>query len=66
MKTDTGTNDRNLQRALDLANVVADERYRLYLEFISPSGNRIAEYLGHVREAALAALAGGDAFKSNL
>ncbi|KAI5475321.1 nuclear pore complex protein Nup107 [Pseudohyphozyma bogoriensis] len=51
----------NLQRALDLANVVADERYQLYLEFVTErGGNKIGEYLAQVRLASLAALEGGN------
>lgn len=56
---------RNLERALGLANTVADERYRLYVEFVSDrdgtegSGNQIGEYLAQVRLASLAALGQG-------
>lgn len=53
----------NLSRALALANVVADERYELYLEFVAESGNKIGEYLTQVRQASLASLGnGGNAF----
>lgn len=45
---------------------MADERSKLYLEFISSqSGNRLPEYLAHVRSAHLMALdqRGADSFK---
>ncbi|KAL8276505.1 hypothetical protein RQP46_011106 [Phenoliferia psychrophenolica] len=48
----------NLARALDLANVVADERHEHYREFVSAEENRVGDYLGQVREAALMALEG--------
>lgn len=54
---------RNIQKALDLVNVIADERHRLYVEFMGDghstgqTENRLKEYLGLVREASLAALA---------
>lgn len=54
---------RNIQKALELSNVVADERHRLYFEFVGDGhsagqkDNRLKEYLGMVREASLAALA---------
>ena len=47
---------RNLQKAIDLANEVADERYRIWSDFIGPSGNLLPEYLARVREASLACL----------
>ena len=46
----------NLTRALALSNIVADEKYSLYLEFITPERNRIGEYLLAVREAKLKAV----------
>ncbi|KDN52246.1 nuclear pore protein 84/107 [Tilletiaria anomala UBC 951] len=46
----------NLASALQLANVVADERMKLYLEFIWPKENKLKEYLTLVREASLAQL----------
>ena len=61
---------RNLQRCLELSNVVADERHRLYAEFLGDghsakqTDNRLREYLDGVREAALCALqSGGDPFQ---
>lgn len=49
---------RHLETALSLANLVADEKTQLYLEFITPEQNRIGEYLQRVREAALVQLDG--------
>lgn len=46
----------NLASALQLANIVADERMKLYLEFIWPKENKLKEYLTLVREASLAQL----------
>lgn len=47
----------------DLPVLVADERYKVYLEFVSSSGgssnNRLKEYLGHVRDAYVVKLGGG-------
>lgn len=60
--TDVHILGRNLQRALDLANVVADERYKLYMEFVSVRRNTITDYLEQVRTAALRALEGSNAF----
>jgi nuclear pore complex protein Nup107 len=51
---------RALRSALELANVVADDRYRLYEEFVKPAeksagtgGRTLEEYLGYVRAAVL-------------
>lgn len=48
----------NLAHALALPNLVADERLRLYVEFLSPdmSQSPLRRYLRQVREAALLAL----------
>lgn len=46
----------NLQRALDLAAIVADAKYDLFREFVTERGNALPDYLGQVREATLAAL----------
>lgn len=43
----------SLERALKLPNLVVDEEYRLYAEFLAGSGNRLRPYLSLVREAAL-------------
>ncbi|KAF7323271.1 Nuclear pore complex protein [Mycena chlorophos] len=56
---------RNLKRALELANVVADSRYRLYEDFAhddaSVGGRRLGDYLEAVRQAILGGLEGGGA-----
>ncbi|KAG6828732.1 hypothetical protein H0H92_006920 [Tricholoma furcatifolium] len=49
----------NLRRALELANVVADSRYKLYEDFVNQDGRRLGDYLGAVRQAVLAGLEGG-------
>jgi nuclear pore complex protein Nup107 len=61
---------RNLRRALELANVVADGRHRLYDAFpgarAGPGGHALAEYLARVRAAVLGALedrGGSDPFQ---
>ncbi|KAG1856995.1 nuclear pore protein 84/107 [Suillus subalutaceus] len=55
----------NLKRALELANVVADSRYKLYDDFLHLDGRRLGEYLDAVRRATIAGLEGGgsDPFK---
>ncbi|CAK5283093.1 unnamed protein product [Mycena citricolor] len=55
----------NLKRALELSNIVADSRYKLYEDFSNEDGKRIGDYLSAVRQAVLAALEGGgsDPFK---
>ncbi|KAF8168933.1 nuclear pore protein 84/107 [Pholiota molesta] len=49
----------NLRRALELANVIADSRYKLYEDFMNDGGRTLAEYLGAVRQAVLAGLENG-------
>ncbi|SCV74874.1 BQ2448_7903 [Microbotryum intermedium] len=46
----------SLQRCFELANLVADERTQLYLEFVGERTNLIGDYLDQVRLASLAAL----------
>ncbi|KAJ8594203.1 hypothetical protein M405DRAFT_760907 [Rhizopogon salebrosus TDB-379] len=55
----------NLKRALELANIVADSRYKLYDDFLQADGRRLGEYLNAVRQATIAGLEGGgsDPFK---
>ncbi|KAN0078059.1 Nuclear pore protein 84/107 [Tylopilus felleus] len=55
----------NLKVALELVNIVADSRYKLYDDFLHPDGRRLAEYLGAVRRAVLAGMesGGSDPFK---
>lgn len=57
---------RYIDEALNLANTVADERYRIYLEFVRRStslskkgvagSNTLASYLSLVKNAALSKL----------
>ncbi|KAJ6459798.1 nuclear pore protein 84/107 [Mycena vitilis] len=49
----------NLKRALELANIVADSRYKLYEDFVNEDGRRLGDYLGAVRQAILGGLEGG-------
>jgi len=55
----------NLRLALELANIVADSRYKLYEDFVNEDGKRLGDYLGAVRQAVLGGLEGGgsDPFK---
>lgn len=55
----------NLKRALQLANVVADSRYKLYEDFVNENGKRLGEYLEAVRLAFIAGLdkGGSDPFR---
>lgn len=46
----------NLALAVSLANTVADERYQLYVEFVTEGENKIGDYLVQVRQASLALL----------
>ena len=57
--------NRNLKRALGLANVVADSRYKLYEDFANEDGRRIGDYLEAVRRAVLAGMekGGSDPFR---
>ncbi|KAG2002400.1 nuclear pore complex protein [Coprinopsis cinerea AmutBmut pab1-1] len=56
----------NLKRALQLANIVADSRYKLHEDFVNEDGRRLGEYLGAVRRAFIGALekGGSDPFRS--
>ncbi|KIO00919.1 hypothetical protein M404DRAFT_744982 [Pisolithus tinctorius Marx 270] len=49
----------NLCVALELANIVADSRYKLYDDFLQPDGRRLGEYLGVVRQAVIAGMESG-------
>ncbi|KAF9221187.1 hypothetical protein BS17DRAFT_846289 [Gyrodon lividus] len=55
----------NLKVALELVNIVADARYKLYDDFLHQDGRRLGEYLGAVRQAVLVGLenGGSDPFK---
>jgi nuclear pore complex protein Nup107 len=50
---------RNMKNAFELVNIVADSRYRIYDDFINEGGRKMSDYLGAVRQAALAGLEGG-------
>lgn len=54
-----GVVPQHLAQAMQLSNLVADERHKLYLEFIWPTANRLKIYLQMVRDAALALLEDG-------
>ncbi|KAL1757022.1 nuclear pore protein 84/107 [Schizophyllum commune] len=49
----------NLKRALSLANIVADSRYKVYDDFVNEEGRRLSDYLKMVRDAAIAGLENG-------
>lgn len=54
----------NLNMALHLAEIVADERHKVYLEFIRSNANLLQDYMLRVREASLLLLNnGGDVFQ---
>lgn len=48
-----------LKRALELVNVVADSRYRIYDDFVDQEGRKLGDYLAAVRDAILGGLEGG-------
>lgn len=57
---------RNLKYAMDLVNIVADSRYRLYDDFLGGGeGQRLNDYLLAVRQAVLKGLetGGSDPFR---
>ncbi|CEH16901.1 Nuclear pore complex, rNup107 component (sc Nup84) [Ceraceosorus bombacis] len=56
----------NLAIALNLPNLVADEKHKLYLDFISMHGNSLKQYLAFVRQAHLESFdrLGTDSFKA--
>ncbi|KAI0804804.1 nuclear pore protein 84/107 [Irpex lacteus] len=49
----------NLKHTLDLANIVADSRYRLYDDFANVPRRKLSDYLLAVRQAILGGLEGG-------
>ncbi|KAF8231549.1 hypothetical protein L208DRAFT_1378080 [Tricholoma matsutake] len=49
----------NLKRALELANIVGDSRYKLYEDFVNEDGWKLGDYLGAVMQAVLGGLDGG-------
>ena len=48
-----------LKLTLDLANTVADSRYKIYEDFVNQDGRRLGDYLEAVRQAILRGLEGG-------
>jgi nuclear pore complex protein Nup107 len=50
---------------LEVVNIVADSRYKLYEDFVNADGRRLGEYLGAVRDAFVAGLdkGGSDLFR---
>ncbi|TFY66386.1 hypothetical protein EVG20_g4703 [Dentipellis fragilis] len=56
----------NVKHALDLVNIVADSRYKLYEDFTERDGRKLEDYLAAVREAVLAGLenGGSDPFRA--
>ena len=50
---------RNLNRALQLVNIVADSRYKLYDDFKGVGERNLSDYLGAVRQAILGGLENG-------
>ncbi|KAG1769950.1 hypothetical protein EV702DRAFT_1140312 [Suillus placidus] len=52
----------DLKRALELANIVADSRYKLYDDFLHLDGRSLGEYLDAVRRATIAG-GGSNPFK---
>ncbi|EPQ28030.1 uncharacterized protein PFL1_04357 [Pseudozyma flocculosa PF-1] len=52
----------NLGLALKLSELVADERFKIYLDFITRERNLLQDYLARVREASLGLLDRGDVF----
>lgn len=55
-----------LKLALELTNIVADSRYKIYEDFVNEDGRRLGDYLAAVRQAILKGLEGGgsDPFRS--
>lgn len=48
-----------MKRALQLVNIVADSRYKLYDDFKGVGGRSLSDYLGAVRQAILGGLENG-------
>lgn len=61
-----GTTTNYLKLALELTNIVADSRYKIYEDFVNEDGRRLGDYLAAVRQAVLKGLDGGgsDPFRS--
>lgn len=54
-----GTTTNYLKLALELTNIVADSRYKIYEDFVNEDGRRLGDYLAAVRQAVLKGLDGG-------
>ncbi len=50
---------RNMKQTLELVNIVADSRYKLYSDFANEDGRRLGDYLAAVRQGVLGGLEGG-------
>lgn len=48
-----------MKRTIELANVVADSRYKLYEDFVPEDGRRLGDYLAAVKQAVLGSLEHG-------
>jgi nuclear pore complex protein Nup107 len=46
----------NLQKSINLADTVADERYMLWHQFVGPKTNRLGDFLARVRSSSLTIL----------
>ncbi|KAK0213959.1 nuclear pore protein 84/107 [Armillaria fumosa] len=49
----------NMKQTLELVNIVADSRYKLYSDFANEDGRRLGDYLAAVRQGVLGGLEGG-------
>ena len=65
MVTDSFCFFRNIKCALELANIIADSRYKLYDDFTKQPGRRLGDYMEALRVAMLAGLekGGSDPFR---
>ncbi len=50
---------RSMKQTLELVNIVADSRYKLYSDFANEDGRRLGDYLAAVRQGVLGGLEGG-------
>lgn len=48
-----------MKRALQLADIVADSRYKLHEDFINEDGRGLGDYLGLIRQTILGGLESG-------
>ncbi|TFK71838.1 hypothetical protein BDN72DRAFT_816969 [Pluteus cervinus] len=49
----------NLKKAIDLVNVIADSRYKLYEDFVGQEGRKLSDYLSAVKDAMVGGVEGG-------